>query len=593
MLRFNLRRWLAAFAAVLWVSSVSVDGQGSLSQQVLQLLSRTNSWIGENTFYDIRIYKGDIPGDTDSRLYANATGDLFYESTQLTGGGGGGTTPHNLLSTTHPDTVVGSPTRGAVVVGNSTPAWAASTPTTGFVQFNGTDTVFSTSLANGTSIPAAELTGTLPAITGSNLTALNASNLSSGTVPLARLSGITNTEISAAAAISYSKLNLASSVNLSSDTAATALPFAKGGTGLTTAADDTVPLSSGSAWVASAIPNCVSGTTALAYTAATNTFSCQSLSVGSGTVTSVTVSLPAIFSVSGSPITTSGTIAASLASQLQNLVWASPNGSSGAPTFRSLVNADLPTSGVAAGNYAKVTVNTQGIVTAGSTQITLSTDATGTLARANGGTGLTTAGDDTVMVGNGTSWVQTAVPDCTRLLSYSTTTNLITCTATAAYGTLTSSTPFSITGTWNSGGTTFNQFLVNVTDSASATASLLADFQIGGSAKLSIRKNGSVLFLGSLADSTSTPTISSGFGTSPAIEGTDYAMRITQGNPVGATGVITFGQTFANAPICIAQDETTTAGNPLKVLTTTTTATVLSGGTMVAADTLTILCRGY
>jgi len=63
---------------------------------------------------------------------------------------------------------------------------------------------------------------------------------------------------------------------------------------------------------------------------------------GSGTVTSVALSMPGIFSVSGSPITTAGTLAVSLSSQLQNLVWASPNGSSGAPTFRALVASDIP-----------------------------------------------------------------------------------------------------------------------------------------------------------------------------------------------------------------------------------------------------------
>lgn len=63
---------------------------------------------------------------------------------------------------------------------------------------------------------------------------------------------------------------------------------------------------------------------------------------GAGTVTSVGLSLPGIFSVSGSPVTSSGTLTASLASQSQNLVFASPNGSSGAPSFRALVGADLP-----------------------------------------------------------------------------------------------------------------------------------------------------------------------------------------------------------------------------------------------------------
>ena len=64
---------------------------------------------------------------------------------------------------------------------------------------------------------------------------------------------------------------------------------------------------------------------------------------GSGTVTSVALSLPAIFSVSGSPVTTSGTLSASLATQAANLVWAGPTtGAAAAPTFRSLVAADIP-----------------------------------------------------------------------------------------------------------------------------------------------------------------------------------------------------------------------------------------------------------
>lgn len=61
-----------------------------------------------------------------------------------------------------------------------------------------------------------------------------------------------------------------------------------------------------------------------------------------GTVTSVGLSMPSIFSVSGSPVTGSGTLMASLASQTTNLVFASPNGSTGTPTFRALVLADLP-----------------------------------------------------------------------------------------------------------------------------------------------------------------------------------------------------------------------------------------------------------
>jgi hypothetical protein len=64
---------------------------------------------------------------------------------------------------------------------------------------------------------------------------------------------------------------------------------------------------------------------------------------GTATVRSVGLSLPPIFSVTGSPVTTSGTLTATLASQSPNLFFASPDGSSGAPTFRAMLAADVPT----------------------------------------------------------------------------------------------------------------------------------------------------------------------------------------------------------------------------------------------------------
>jgi len=60
-------------------------------------------------------------------------------------------------------------------------------------------------------------------------------------------------------------------------------------------------------------------------------------------VTSVALSAPNIFSVSGSPVTSSGTLGLSLASQAANYVWAGPTtGSAAAPTFRALVANDIP-----------------------------------------------------------------------------------------------------------------------------------------------------------------------------------------------------------------------------------------------------------
>lgn len=62
-----------------------------------------------------------------------------------------------------------------------------------------------------------------------------------------------------------------------------------------------------------------------------------------GTVTSVDVALPtSVFSASSGAITSSGTITFTLNSQSANTVFAAPNGSSGTPTFRSLVAVDIP-----------------------------------------------------------------------------------------------------------------------------------------------------------------------------------------------------------------------------------------------------------
>lgn len=95
-----------------------------------------------------------------------------------------------------------------------------------------------------------------------------------------------------------------------------------------------------------------------------------------GTVTSVALSLPSIFTVSGSPITGSGTLSASLASQTANTVFAAPSGAAGAPTFRLLVAGDIPNL-----DASKIT--------------------SGTLSVARGGTGASTLTG--IVIGNGTS----------------------------------------------------------------------------------------------------------------------------------------------------------------------------------------------
>jgi hypothetical protein len=118
MLRTRLFATLA-FLVSLYAGVVLAQ---SLPTQVLQLLARDNTWTGEQTFNDFRL-AAFLPADTANRLYTDGT-NLYWEGATIVGAGGV-TTPHNLLSTTHPDTLAASPpTQGDLIVANATPVWA-------------------------------------------------------------------------------------------------------------------------------------------------------------------------------------------------------------------------------------------------------------------------------------------------------------------------------------------------------------------------------------------------------------------------------------------------------------------------------------
>lgn len=61
---------------------------------------------------------------------------------------------------------------------------------------------------------------------------------------------------------------------------------------------------------------------------------------------------------------------------------------------------------------------------------------------------------------------------------------------------------YDLSDTWNDGATTFTSIKINVTDTASAAASLLMDLQVGGTSQFKVSKAGAVTALGNVTAST-------------------------------------------------------------------------------------------
>ena len=117
------------------------------------------------------------------------------------------------------------------------------------------------------------------------------------------------------------------------------LPIANGGTNSTaTPTTNGVSYGTGTAYAFTA-----AGTTGQILTATTGGAPTWAAPATSGTVTSVGLSLPAQFTVTNSPVTSSGTLTGSWNTQTANFVLAGPtSGAAAAPTFRALVSGDIP-----------------------------------------------------------------------------------------------------------------------------------------------------------------------------------------------------------------------------------------------------------
>lgn len=112
-----------------------------------------------------------------------------------------------------------------------------------------------------------------------------------------------------------------------------------------------------------------------------------------GSVTSVGLSMPAEFDVSGSPVTTSGTIGSTWNTETANYVFAGPtSGGDDVPAFRALVAADIPS--LAYASSVGLTVSVPAILTQSVSGSPVTT--TGTLAVT---LGLATETENTVWAG--------------------------------------------------------------------------------------------------------------------------------------------------------------------------------------------------
>lgn len=136
---------------------------------------------------------------------------------------------------------------------------------------------------------------------------------------------------------------------------------------------------------------------------------------------------------------------------------------------------------------------------------------------------------------------------------------------------------YDMADTWNNGGTTFTAIKMNVTDTASAAASLLIDLQVGSNSLFNIRKDGQVSIGGnSFIISDAANTIAQRNGTNP--QQFNIYNTFTSSSNYERLGIIWFGN------ICFLQTEVGGGGGTIRTLRIKTWDIVADGHLLSSLD---------
>lgn len=348
--------------------TLSVTANDFASQTANTVLIAPNGTAGTPTFR--ALVAADIPtlNQNTTGTAANVTGTVAVAN------GGTGLTSIAAVSipvanTANTYTTVTPAAGQSIRVAAGGTSWQAYTPTTGTVtSVGGTGTVSGLTLS-GTVTSTGNLTlgGTL-SVTAGNFASQTANThlcAPDGTAGVPTFRAITVGDLPT-------------------------ITVAKGGTALTSIAARSILVANSANTYTTVTPaagqavRVNAGNTAWeAYTPGTGTVTSVG---GTGTVSGLT--LTGTVTSTGN-LTLGGTLAvtpSNFASQVSNTVLASPNGSSGAPTFRALVAADLPTTTVAKGGTGLTSIAARSILVANTASTyTTVTPAAGQSIRINAG----------------------------------------------------------------------------------------------------------------------------------------------------------------------------------------------------------------